>query len=396
MTVGVKTPITLPESLASQPVQSLRAWCWQREQFVLADCQFSSSILSLDPVAQQQASAESDVPLLLPAPVDLHVHGGGGADVMESEQALRQTLTAHARSGTGAMLATSVTAPTQQIDTFLDTVAAVMAAPDTQGATLLGAHLEGPFISPDKLGAQPPYAKSVSADALERWFSTGVVRVITFAPEQDEHNQLLGLCERYGVKAQIGHSNCDWASAAAAIRAGCGVTHLYNAMSGFSHRSGGIVAGALAYAEYAEIIADGEHVDRAAFDVARRAIPSLYSVTDATAAAGMPDGEYQLGSLAVTKQGSTVRLPDGTLAGSCLTQLEAIQQLRQWGIEWLEIGAITSARPATWINQPLVGSLVPGALAHWIEVRNDRAVAVWHYGRRQLLPAEFNLNGDRV
>ncbi len=376
----------LPLTLTAQAEESLRALWWDPQGPVLADCCFSARVRSFTPVASGTSGTKiTDCPLLLPAPVDLHVHGGGGADVMESEQALRQTLLTHATHGTGAMLATSVTAPAASIDAFLQTVKIVMASPDPNAATLLGAHLEGPFISPDKLGAQPPFATPVSRLQLERWFRTGVVRVITFAPEQDTDQVLIELCRQYRVKPQIGHSTCGWADAHTALQKGCGVTHLYNAMSGFSHRGGGIVAAALAYADYAEIITDGIHVDRAAFDAARRSVPFLYSVTDATAAAGMADGHYQLGSLSVFKKGAAVRLADGTLAGSCLTQLESIHLLRRWGIEWNEIGALTSARPAHWIQQGDAGSFVPGALAHWIEIRDDRIVAQWHYGRRRAI-----------
>ena len=373
----------IPLALTAQAEQSLRALWWDPQGPVLADCCFSARVRSFTPVTSGTSGTKiTDYPLLLPAPVDLHVHGGGGADVMESEQALRKTLLTHGAHGTGALLATSVTAPVESIDAFLQSVKNVMALPDPNDATLLGAHLEGPFISPDKLGAQPPFATPVSRALLERWFQTGVVRVITFAPEQDTDKVLIEMCRRYRVKAQIGHSNCAWADAHAALQKGCGVTHLYNAMSGFSHRAGGIVAAALAYADYAEIITDGVHVDRAAFDVARRSVPSLYSVTDATAAAGMPDGHYQLGNLTVFKEGAAVRLADGTLAGSCLTQLESIDLLRRWGLEWTEIGALTSARPAAWIQQSELGNFAPGALAHWIEIQHDHVVAQWHFGRR--------------
>jgi len=124
------------------------------------------------------------------------------------------------------------------------------------------------------------------------------------------------------------------------------VTHTFNAMSKVTHREGGAATAALAYADYAEIITDGIHVERAAFDAANRAIPNLYSVTDATAAAGMPDGSFQLGTMQVHKKNDRVCLADGTLAGSCLTQVKSIELLRSWGLDWNEIVALTSTRPA--------------------------------------------------
>lgn len=320
--------------------------------------------------------------MYLPAPIDLHVHGGGGHDCMDGDNALRGMLASHARHGTCAMLATSVTAPYDDISKFIESVARVMQSPDKESTILLGAHLEGPFISPHKLGAQPPYASELNLNQLESWLASGIVRVITYAPEIDPHGDMLELCKSYKARVQIGHTNCSWSEAHRALHAGCGVTHLFNAMSGVSHRDGGAATAALAYAEYAEIILDGLHVEKAAFDAARRAIPKLYSVTDATAASGMPDGNYKLGSLEVCKRNNQVLLNDGTLAGSCLTQRQVISQLRHWNIDWHTIGLMTSTIPAQWIGEDRLGVIEPGAIAHWLEIQGEVPVALWLSGKR--------------
>lgn len=333
----------------------------------------------------QPAELSEDSPVFIPAPIDLHVHGGGGADVMQGDEALRSVLNVHARYGTGAMLATSVTAPFDQIDEFLASVARVMKAPSQKGAHLLGAHLEGPFINPDKLGAQPDYPAPLNLGRLEKWLATGVVRIITYAPECDDKHAVPKLCEQYGVRAQIGHTLCSWAQACHVLEAGVGVTHLYNAMSAVLHRDGGAALAALAYADYAEIITDGIHVDKAAFDAARRAIPGLYSVTDATSAAGMPDGDYQLGTLSICKQGNRVVLPDGTLAGSCLTQKTSIDVLRRWNLDWAAVASMVSCTPARWIQRTDYGVIAPGARSNWLEVGQNGAIALWLDGRRHLL-----------
>ena len=349
---------------------------WRPEGFVAGHCVHDERVLAFEP-----GDACGDA-TFLPAPLDLHVHGGGGHDAMDGERAIRGLLRTHAAHGTGAALATSVTAPDADIERFLDAVRRVMEAPGADEATLLGAHLEGPFINPEKLGAQPPHARAPTPGRLEEWFATGVVRVVTFAPETDPDAHVLAACRRHDVRAQIGHTLCGWSEARRALEAGCGVTHLFNAMGGVSHRGGGTATAALAWGEYAEIITDGVHVDRAAFELARRSVPGLYSVTDATAAAGMPDGPYTLGSLAVEKRGNRVLLPDGTLAGSCLTQRESLAVLRDWGLDWHAIGALASAVPARWLGREDVGRIAPGALAHWLEIQGDVPVASWRAGVR--------------
>ncbi|MFK7994930.1 MAG: N-acetylglucosamine-6-phosphate deacetylase [Granulosicoccus sp.] len=331
----------------------------------------------------QQITHREDLPRFIPAPVDLHVHGGGGADVMQGLEAMEHVLVSHARQGTGALLATSVTAPPDDIDRFLADVDKLMHNPPEEGAMLLGAHLEGPFINPDKLGAQPPYATRVDEKQLDSWLSSGVVKIITYAPEQDPDNVVASLCSHYGVKAQLGHTLCTWSQALQVIKAGAGVTHLFNAMSGVSHRDGGAAAAALAYSDYAEIITDGIHVDKAAFDLAHRAIPFLYSVTDATAAAGMPDGHYELGSLRIEKKGNSVILPDGTLAGSCLTQLTSLAVMANWGLSWLQISRLCSAYPAQWVGSEQLGRIGPGAIANWLELHDNKVAALWLNGHRR-------------
>ena len=356
--------------------QTTGLW-WTPEGFIDAVCHHDHTVHSLVPSSKCHSST-----LFLPAPVDLHVHGGGGHDCMKSEAAIRGTLKAHALHGSGALLATSVTAPFQETSDFINNAARVMQTPDEDSAALLGVHLEGPFINPDKLGAQPPHATEIDLQQLEAWLTVGIVKVVTFAPELDPCNDLIALCHKYNVRAQIGHTLCSWHQASEALAAGCGVTHLYNAMSGIGHRGGGAATAALAYADFAEIIIDGLHVDRAAFDLAKRAIPNLYSVTDGTAASGMPDGKYTLGSLSVTKSGDHVLLPDGTTAGSSLTQRRVISVLREWDVDWHTIGAMLSAIPAQWIQHETLGRISPGAQAQWLEIEDDEPVAIWLSGER--------------
>ncbi len=354
---------------------------WAPNGWVKGECRFTDSVKQITLVDDDLVASTH----FIPAPVDLHIHGAGGHDCMHGEASLREMLKAALTTGTAALLATSVTAPFDDIMAFLQTALTVNKQPDDAAAQLIGVHLEGPFISTEKLGAQPPYTALPDLDVLKSWLDTGIVKVMTFAPEVDPDGRLQEMLHEYDVKAQIGHSACTWQQAHVALQRGCGITHLYNAMSGLAPRNAGAAAAALAYADYAEIITDGIHVEKPAFDVAFRAIPNLYSVTDATAATGMPDGDFHLGSHTVTKKGDRVLLADGTLAGSCLTQLRSIELLRSWGHDWHTIVELCSARPARWINASSLGTITTGALANWLEISDEDIVAIWVRGQRHPL-----------
>ena len=324
--------------------------------------------------------AEPEPPFLLPGFVDLHVHGGGGADAMEGAGAIRRMAALHARHGTTTLLATSVTAPADEIDAFLDAVREV--APEPGGARVAGAHLEGPFLNPGRLGAQPPFAIPADAALMRRWLDRGPVRVVTLAPERDPSGELIPLLTRAGVRPQIGHTLCAHAEAAAAIAAGCGVTHLFNAMTPLAHRGDGAVGAALAHADWAEIVPDLIHVEPGAILAARRAIPNLYGVTDATAGAGMPDGEYRLGAHVARKARGAMRLPDGTLAGSALTMDAALRNLVSIGLPLAEASRWLSERPARWIGQDDCGRIEPGRRADLATLDAGLGIAAVHVAGR--------------
>lgn len=342
---------------------TLDAWVWQTDRMVPARITFDRFIESIERL--------DDAPMdcvVLPASIDTHLHGGGGFDAMQGESAIREIAKTHARHGLGGFLATTVTAPFDAIDAVIDAVERIRQAPDVDAADVLGIHLEGPFINPGKLGAQPDYAAEIDWGRLEGWLKTGLIKVITIAPELDPDSDLIDLCIAHGARIQLGHSLCQWHEAQSWLNRGCGVTHLFNAMSGNHHRDTGLAGAAMAYADFAEIIVDGEHVSEPAFNGALRAIPNLFAVSDATAAAGMPDGFYQLGDLRVEKRGQRVLLPDGTLAGSCLTANRARHVLRQWGMDWHRIGALTATRPARWLGLHDWSDISPGAATRlWIQ-----------------------------
>ena len=349
------------------------------EGWVAGGVTFGGRIEAVEGTPTEAPSA----PFVLPGFVDLHVHGGGGADMMAGAEEIRTAAALHRRHGTTSMLATSVTAPTERIEAFLDAVGAAMAAEWSDAARLLGAHLEGPFINPDKLGAQPPFAVPADAGLTRGWLDRAPVRVVTFAPEMDPGRELLDLLTARGVRAQIGHSLCDYTEAAACIAAGCGLTHLFNAMTPVAHRGNGIAGAALAHAEYAELIPDLLHVEPGAILAARRAIPKLYGVTDATAGAGMPDGEYRLGEYRVTKKGGGIRLDDGTLAGSVLTMDRALRNLHKIGLPLAEAARRLSTIPADWLGTAEIGRIARGCLSDFVVLDEGLEVReVWVGGVR--------------
>ena len=279
------------------------------------------------PVAAE-AVRESRDPLVLPGFVDLHVHGGAGHDVMDGGDAALHVARCHAQHGTTSMLATTMTAPLEDLERAFAGVREICARSVPGAARVLGVHLEGPYINPGKLGAQPDFARPVSRHELDKLHAMAPIRLITLAPEVQGNMQAVAELVGTGFRVQLGHSLASYEQGVQAMQLGAaGFTHLFNAMSGLHHREPGMAGAALAHAEYAEIIPDLLHVHPGAIRVALRSIPCLYCVTDSTSAAGMPDGDYRLGRQTVTKCMGGVRLADGTLAGSTLTMDQALRNL---------------------------------------------------------------------
>jgi N-acetylglucosamine-6-phosphate deacetylase len=305
------------------------------------------------------------VPLVLPGFVDLHVHGGGGADLMAGQDAVDVLARLHARHGTTSLLATTMTAPRAELERVLAGIGErIRAARVPGGARVLGVHLEGPFISDGKLGAQPAASRTGSIAELSALNALAPVRVVTLAPELAGHLELIRELRSAGIVPQLGHTLGTYEDGVAALEAGArGFTHLFNAMTGLHHRKPGMVAAALAHAEYAELIPDLLHVHPGAIRAALRCIPRLFCVTDSTAGAGMPDGPYRLGAQEVTKCLGGVRLADGTLAGSTLTMDAALRNLASLGVPLAEAARRTSTYAADYLGLGDRGRIGPGCWA---------------------------------
>ncbi|MDP1831004.1 MAG: N-acetylglucosamine-6-phosphate deacetylase [Geothrix sp.] len=327
------------------------------------------------PVAEGDVR-KADARIILPGFMDLHVHGGAGHDIMDGGDAAAHVARFHALHGTTSLAATTMTAPAEDLEAAFRGLSPFIRHRPTGGARILGVHLEGPYISRERLGAQPDHTRPMALDELRLLHAIAPIRLLTLAPEIPANRLAIRELLEAGIRVQLGHTQGSYEDAVEALSLGAsGFTHLFNAMSGLHHRAPGIVGAALAKAEYAEIIPDLLHVHPGAILAALRAIPRLYCVTDSTSAAGMPDGDYRLGRHTVTKCLGGVRLPDGTLAGSALTMDQALRNLVDvLGLGLAEASRCLSANAADHLGLQERGRLIPGAWADAVVLDRDLAL----------------------
>jgi N-acetylglucosamine-6-phosphate deacetylase len=334
------------------------------------------------PVAED-AARDTSSRFVLPGFIDLHVHGGAGRDIMEGGAAALEVARCHAQHGTTALLATTMTAPVEDLRASLAPVGALCRTPAPGAARVLGVHLEGPFINAGKLGAQPDFARPVSLAELQELDALAPVRLLTLAPEVPGNLDAIEALVAAGFRVQIGHTLGSYEDGVQALQRGArGFTHLFNAMTPLHHRLPGMVGAALAHAQFAEVIPDLLHVHPGAIRAALRSIPGLFCVTDSTAATGMPDGEYRLGRQTVTKCLGGVRLADGTLAGSTLTMDRALRNLVEVvGVPLADAARRVATHAADFLGLADRGRLQPGAWADVVVLDRDLRVAeVWVEG----------------
>ena len=325
--------------------------------------------------------------VVAPGFIDTHVHGIAGRDASEaSAEALASMSAALARHGVTSFVPTLVTSPRDVTLRFCDALAEFARSWSPQlGARPLGGHLEGPFISPSRAGAQdvasirPPSVEELR-DYLGR--CGGLLREITVAPELPGALDVVREASRAGVAVQLGHSDATYAQAVAGFAAGATkVTHLYDAMRPFHHREPGLVGAALlSEGVYAEVILDLVHVSPQAFSLAYRLLGSsrLVLVTDSMAAADMPDGTYRLGRVEVEVRGGVARIR-GTevLAGSTLTLDRAVRNAASLGVGLREAVAMATLTPAASIGAHVaerVGALAPGMRADLVVLDGSLSV----------------------
>jgi N-acetylglucosamine-6-phosphate deacetylase len=283
-----------------------------------------------DPV-RRPTNAEPVAGVILPGFIDVHVHGGAGADFMDgTDEAVAAVTEFHARNGTTMLAATTLSSSREDLRAAVRAIARNTQRP--RAAEICAIHLEGPYISLHRAGAQD-VASIRPADIHEMAAlideAPELHWMMTIAPEIDGAR---GLIEHFRdlVLFSIGHTAADYGEAVNAIEWGAGhFTHLFNAMTGLNHREPGVVGAALASAHAtAELIADGIHVHPAVLRIAALMLPKRIAlVTDAVRACGMPEGSYKLYGHNISVARGAARLADGTLAGSTLTMQRAVQNM---------------------------------------------------------------------
>jgi N-acetylglucosamine-6-phosphate deacetylase len=328
--------------------------------------------------------------ILAPGFVDIHIHGGAGIDVMRASHGelprLNQFLATHGVTG---YFPTTVAAPLDQTCTALQRMADAIESAQTSRpsgddvqARPLGIHLEGPFLSHKRRGVHPPEnLVEPTLDIFDRiWQAArGHVRMMTIAPELPGALEVITEAACRNVCVSIGHSDAVMEQARAAVKAGARhATHTFNAMRPLDHREPGILGEALTSDELtADIIVDGIHVapEIVKLFLQAKGIDRAVLITDATAAAGMPDGDYQLGPIPVQVKDGRCTLrgeSDGRLAGSVLTMDRAVRNVTTFA-DWSLRDAVRSAsmNPARVAGLVQHGQLTPGAEANLVVLSPD-------------------------
>jgi len=328
--------------------------------------------------------------ILAPGFIDIHMHGGAGLDVMRATPAelphLNKFLTTHGVTG---YFPTTVAAPLDQtcaaLERLADAIEAAQGSAASNGdaaqAQPLGIHLEGPFLSHKRRGVHPPeYLVEPTLEIFERLWQAarGNVRMMTIAPELPGALEVIAEAVRRKVLVSIGHSDAVLEAARAGVRAGARhATHTFNAMRPLDHRDPGILAEVLTDQEItADIIVDGIHVAPEVVQLFLQAkgLDGAVLITDATAAAGMPDGTYQLGPIQVEVKAGRCTM-DGKLAGSVLTMDRAVRNVTQFA-GWSRQDAIRAAtlNPARAAGLMQHGHLAPGSEANLVVLNPDGEV----------------------
>lgn len=276
---------------------------------------------------------DADGLYLSPGFIDVHIHGAGGFDTMDgTDDAINTIAKTIVKHGTTAFTPTTMTVSIEDINKSMKVIKKLKES-GTEGAHVLGAHLEGPFINPEAIGAQnPAYLLPPTISAYNEMVKDceDAVVSITLAPEVPGAKELIKYLSPKGIICSIGHTKATYDEAIEAVKCGaCHSTHLFNVMTPLNHRNPGVVGAIFDSDITTETISDGIHISYPALRIAykQKSTDNVLLITDAMMACSMPDGQYSLGGQEVTVIEGSARLKNGALAGSVLTLDRAVNNV---------------------------------------------------------------------
>lgn len=306
---------------------------------------------------------------VLPGFVDIHIHAFGGADCMRGENDVRRMSSGLLETGVAAFMPTTMSAPMDKTHQALCGIQAAKDRPQRRGAAVLGAHMEAPFLAPGHKGAQLGECLRLPDIAAYDEMTRGLdcVRMMTLAPELPGALALIGELKRRGVVACAAHSGALAADIHAAADAGLSqITHLFNAQTPLHHREPGVPGAGLADDRLiVQVIADGIHLHPDILRIAAlcKGAAGVALISDSMEAAGLPDGQYDLGGQAVYVKEGAARLENGVLAGSTLLMHQAVRNMITLaGIAPETVIPMATSTPADAVGAKGFGRIAPGAV----------------------------------
>ena len=325
---------------------------------------FDENILNINKI--EEINSEN---YIIPGFVDLHCHGGGGFDTMDGVQAIQKMSSYHLSKGTTSLLATTWTSSFEHTYIALKDLNSLI----DMSSNLIGVHLEGPFINPKKLGAQPALAIEPSIDFIEKINEIADIKTITLAPEIKDMKMFIPFLIDKNINVQFGHTLADSKTCEKYMSSNeVSFTHLYNAMSDNNHRNPGVLSAALNKGKFAEIICDLNHVSEEAILIAKKCIPDLYAITDSIAASGMKDGSYTFANVEIEKKNNKVCLNGtSTLAGSVVNMHDTFLNLLKMKISIQDAVRMTSYSAAKFLKKDDIGVIDDGKKANFLILDHD-------------------------
>lgn len=338
-------------------MQLLHANQWLSEHALVIENEVIQAIIPAHMVTHHLPAKMHHFPqdyYLSPGLIDLHIHGAAKHDVMDGKVDALESISRNlATEGVTGFLATTMTASNDQLETVLRTIP--LAMKKSVGAEILGIHLEGPFISKEKVGAQnSQYVQLPHIDLIERWqkIACNTIKLVTLAPELPTAIKFIRHLKKLGIVVSIGHTNATYKQVYTAIKAGSNhATHLFNAMRGLHQREPGALGALLTANDVtAELIVDGIHLHPAIVALALRCKgkDKIILVSDAMRAKCLGDGHFDLGGQSVNVRSGKATLSNGNLAGSTLRLPQALHKMMQFThcslAEAIDMASINPAR----------------------------------------------------